>query len=51
MYILQYVKKIASGSLMYDTGNPKPVLVTTWRDGVGRKVGGRFRREVTHVCL
>ena len=25
--------------------------VTTWRDGVGKEVGGRFRREGTHVCL
>ena len=24
--------------------------VTTWRDGVGREVGGEFRREGTQVC-
>ena len=26
IYTLPYVKQIASGSLMYDAGNPKPVL-------------------------
>ena len=25
--------------------------VTTWRDEVGREVGGGFRREGPHVCL
>ena len=34
---------------MYDAGHPKPV--TTWRDRVGRSMGGRFRMEGTHVYL
>ena len=25
--------------------------VINWRDGVGREVGGEYRREGTHVCL
>ena len=39
-YTLQYVKQIASGNLVYDTGNPKPVLCDNLKgwDGVG---GGR----------
>ena len=36
-YTLQYVKQIASGNLVYDTGNPKPVLCDNLKgwDGVG----------------
>ena len=36
---------------MSDTGHPKPVLSDNWSDGVGREVGGGFRRERTCVCL
>ena len=35
-----HVKAIASGSLMYDAGNPKLVLCDNLRDGVRREVGG-----------
>ena len=50
MYIT--ICKLDSGDLMYDTGNPKLVFVTTWRGGVGREVGRGFSREgVQHVCL
>ena len=41
--------KIASRSLMYDAGHPKPVLCDTWRGRVGRRVGGGFRMEGTRV--
>ena len=34
---------------MYEAGYPK--LVTTWRDGVGREVGGGFGTEGTHVFI
>jgi len=40
-YPLPHVKQIASGSFMYDTGNPMPVLCDNLRDGVGRKAGLR----------
>ena len=32
-------------------GNQSPCSVTTWRDGVGREVGGGLRREGTRICL
>ena len=51
-HILHYVKWIASGSLVYEAGHPKPVLcdnLEKW-DGEGDG-GGRFKRESTHVYL
>ena len=36
---------------MSDTGHPKPVLSDNWSDGVGREVGGGFRRERTYVPM
>ena len=45
---------ISKGNLLYDTGNPKPVLYDNpegW-DGDGRwEVGGMFTREGTYVYL
>ena len=38
-YTLPHVKSIASGSFIYDAEHPEPCSVTTWRDGVRRKVG------------
>ena len=32
-------------------GTQSPWSVTTWRDRVGREVGGGFRMEGTHICL
>ena len=50
-YTLPYIKQIASGSLMYDTGNPKPVLwdnLQEWgREGGGR--GGSKGRGYTYT--
>ena len=53
-----YVKQIASGSLMHDTGHSKlaPAHVkgddmTTWREGWGRRREGGLRMERIHVCL
>ena len=42
-YTLPYVKQIASGSLMYDEGHPKPVLCDHLEGGVRweRSLGGR----------
>ena len=41
--ILSYVKRIASPGSMHETGHSKPVHWDDLRDGMGRKVGGRFR--------
>ena len=50
-YILLYVKWIASGNLLYDTGNPKPVPCDNLESRVGREVGGRVRKWGTYVYL
>ena len=50
-YTLPYAKQITSGSLMFDTGHPKPVLCDKLEDGVGREVRVGSRMEGTHVCL
>ena len=44
-HILPYVKQMISGSLLYDTGNPKPVLC----DNLGREVGGGYKRKGAYV--
>ena len=43
-YTLPYVKQIASGSLMYDAGNPKPVLCDNL-EGQGGEGGVRGAQE------
>ena len=43
-YTLQYVKQIASGNLVYDTGNPKPVLCDNLEGWEGER-GQGFKRE------
>ena len=50
-YTLPYVKYIASGNLLYDARSSDQALCDNlegW-DGVG--VGGKFKREGTHVYL
>ena len=49
--ILPYVKQIASGTLLCDTGGSTQCSVTTSRDGMGQEMGGGFRKEGTYVCL
>ena len=44
-HTLPYVKQIACGHLLYDSGSFSWYTVTTWRAGMGWKMGGRFRRE------
>ena len=39
----------ASVSLMYEAGHPKPMLCDTWRDRVGREVGGGSGRGDTRT--
>ena len=48
-YILPYVKHIASGSLMYDAGNPKMVLCDNLEKQGEEGEGRSLRREGIHV--
>ena len=48
---LPYVKQIASGNLLYFSGNSNRGSVTSYRGGMGWKTGGRFKREGTYVYL
>ena len=50
-YTLPYVKELASRNFLYDAGTQSWCSVTTSRGGMGRKVGGRFKREGTYVYL
>ena len=49
-YTLQYAIQIASGNLLYDAGNPKPMLCdnTEGWDGEG---GGREVQEGEDICI
>ena len=49
--VLPYVKQVASGNLLYDTGSSHWCSVTTQRDGMAWEVGKRFRMEGTYVYL
>ena len=48
---LTYVKYRANGNLLYGSGNSKRGSVSGWRGGMGREMGGRFKREGTYVYL
>ena len=48
-YTLLFVKHIANGNLLYDAGNPKPVLCDNLEGWIGWEVGGRFKEEGTYV--
>ena len=45
------IYKMANGNLLNDSGNSNQGSVTTQRGGMGRVVGGRFKREGTYVYL
>ena len=47
---LPYVKQIANGNLLYDWGELRG-SVTIWKCGMGREMGGRFKREGTYIHL
>ena len=51
IYILPYVKQIASGNLLYNAGSSNRCSVTTLRGGIGWEVGRKFKREVRNVYL
>ena len=48
---LPYVKEIANRNLLYGSGNSNRGSVSTWRFGMGREMGGKFRREGLYVCM
>ena len=50
-FTIPYVKQTANGNLLYDSGNSNSDFVTIWKGGMGREMGGRFRREGTWVDL
>ena len=52
-YMLPYIKQMANGNLLCDSGNSNWGSVTTYRGRKGWEVGGRFKRERTyvHLCL
>ena len=51
-YTLPYVKQRASGSLIYDTGNPKPKLVLCDNlEEWGGEDGGMGVQEVGDTCM
>ena len=49
-YTLPYAKQITSGSLMYDTGHPKPVV---WDklEGWGGEGGARGVQDGRNTCM
>ena len=49
--ILPYVKQIATGNLLYGSGNSNRGSVSIWRDGMGREMEGSFKREGIFVYL
>ena len=48
---IPYVKYIANGNLLYDSKNSKRNSVTIQWGGMGREMGGSFKREGTYVYL
>ena len=39
------------GNLLYGSGNSKRGSVSTWVGGMGKEMGGRFKREEIYVYL
>ena len=50
-YTLPYIKQIAKGNLLFDSGNSNWGSVTTWRGGKGWEMWGSFKRERSYVHL
>ena len=51
MATLPYVKYIAKGNLLYGSGNSYRCSVSTYRGGMGRDMGVRFKTEGINVSL
>ena len=43
--------KIVNGNLLLGSGNSNRGSLSTYRGGMGREMGGRFKREGIHVYL
>ena len=41
-HALRYIKQIANGNFLYDSGNSNLGSVATYRGGIGREMGGRW---------
>ena len=50
-FTIPYVKQMANGNLLYDSGNSNRGSITISRGGMGRKTGGKLKRDGTYVCL
>ena len=50
-HTLTYVKQIANGNLLYDSGNSNQGSVTTQRVGKGWEMGRRLKKKRTYVYL
>ena len=48
---LPYVKEIANRNLLYGSGNSNRDTVSTSRGGMGREMGGSFKKEGIYVYL
>ena len=48
---LPCVKQTVNRTLLFVSGNSNRGSVSTWRGGMGREMGGRFRREMIYVYL
>ena len=48
---LPYVKQLANGNLLYDSGNSNRGFVSTLSGGRWREMGESFKREGIHIQL
>ena len=44
-----YVKQMANGNLLYGSGNSNRGSESTWRGGMGREMGWRFKTEGIYI--
>ena len=50
-FTLPYEKQMVNGNLLYGSGNSNRCSGSTWKGGMGREMGGRFKREGIYVYL
>ena len=49
--MLPYIKEIANANLLYGSGNSNRASVPNKKGGIGREMGGMFKREGIYVYL